>query len=220
MEPAVRNLETSEIVVVSEDQSENHSSTSDIIHLEAGRVESDEEEEDLQTSMMSMLGSEKELAEMRAEIEAESDLRPPETVEILMCVEDPLVEEIELEDTSQLVFTHTALLSEPSDFTLASVPIPEIISQVLEHLPSPQELPWTPSSTLTLLEEAHTFESSDATGISQEHTSSSLEGVGLVPNTDTSGTPTSSFFDIPVLLVGGAALMAVVGVLAFTLNRK
>ncbi|XP_056603826.1 uncharacterized protein si:ch211-214j24.14 [Triplophysa dalaica] len=216
MEPEVRNLETSEIVLVSEDQSENHSSTSDIIHLEPGRVESDEE--DLQTSTMSLLGSEKELGEMRAEIEAESDLRPPETVEILMCVEDPLVEEIELDDTSQTVFIHSALLSEPSDFTLASVPIPEIISQVFEHLPSPQELPWTPSSTLNFLDKAHTIESSDATDISQEHTSSSLEGV--VPNTDTPGINTSSFFDIPVLLVGGAALMAVVGVLTFTLNRK
>lgn len=209
MEPEVRNLETSEIVLVSEDQSENHSSTSDIIHLEAGRVE-DEDEEDLQTSTMSLLGSEKELGE--------SDLRPPETVEILMCVEDPLVEEIDLDDTSQTVFIHSALLSEPSDFTLASVPIPEIISQVFEHLPSPQELPWTPSSTLTFLDKAHTVESSDATDISQEHTSSSLEGV--VPNTDTPGIHTSSFFDIPVLLVGGAALMAVVGVLTFTLNRK
>lgn len=211
MEPEVRNLETSEIVMVSEHHSENRSLTSDIIHLEAGRVESEEEDEsDLQISTLSMLGSERELAEMRAEIGAEPDLRPPETVEILMCVEDPIVEEIELEDAC------TPLLSELSDFTLASVPIPEIISQVLEHLPSPQELPFT----LTPSDEAHTFqsESSDVPDTTQEHTTSSSEGA--VPNADTSGTSNSSFFEIPVLLVGGAALMAVVGVLTYTLNRK
>lgn len=214
MEPEVQNLETSEF---SEDQSENHSSTSDIIHLEAylyGRMESDEEEDaDLQSSTMSMLDSENELAEMRAEIGAETDLRPPETVEILMCVEDPIVEEIEPEDASELIFTHTPLLSEPSNFTLTSVPIPEIISQVLEHLPSRQELSQTLSSTLTPSEEAHAFESE-----SSNAPASSLEGV--VPNADTSGSPNSSFFEIPVLLVGGAALMAVVGVLTYTLNRK
>lgn len=199
--------------MVSEDHSENRSLTSDIIHLEAGRVES-EEESDLQISTLSMLGSERELAEMTAEIGAEPDLRPPETVEILMCVEDPIVEEIELEDAC------TPLLSELSDFTLASVPIPEIISQVLEHLPSPQELRQTPSFTLTPSDEAHTFqsESSDVPDTSQEHTTSSSEGA--VPNADTSGTSNSSFFEIPVLLVGGAALMAVVGVLTYTLNRK
>lgn len=214
MEPEVQNLETSEF---SGDQSENHSSTSDIIHLEAypcSRVDSDEEEDvDLQSSTMSMLDSEKELAEMRAEIGAEPDLRPPEAVEILMCVEDPIAEESDPEDTSEPIFTHTPLLSEPSNFTLASIPIPEIISQVLEHLPSPQEFPQTSPSTLMPSEEAHYF-NSKSSNARQEHTASSLK------RADTSGSPNSSFFEIPVLLVGGAALMAVVGVLTYTLNRK
>nr|XP_055045885.1 bcl-2-like protein 13 [Misgurnus anguillicaudatus] len=229
MEPEVRSLEASEIVLVSDDQSENHSSNSDIVHLEAdlhGRMESDEEEEtDLQSSMLSMLGSDKELAEMAAEFgasldvrpPAEPDLKPPESGELLMCVEDPFVEDIESEDDS-----HTPLVSESLDFTLASVPISEIISQVLEHLPSPQELHQTPLSTHTASGEAHIFKSEpiNAPSMSQDRTASSSE---LVPHVEmepaTSGTPVSSPFEFPVLLVGGAALVAIMGVLTYTLRR-
>ncbi|XP_065120502.2 uncharacterized protein [Paramisgurnus dabryanus] len=231
MEPEVRSLETSEIVLISDDQSESHSSNSDIVHLEAdlhGRMESDEEEEtDLQSSMLSMLGSDKELAEMAAEFgasldvrpHAERDLKPPETGELLMCVEDPFVEDFGPEDDSQPIFAHTPLVSESLDFTLASVPISEIISQVLEQLPSPQVLHQTPLSTQTASGEAHIFKSEpiNAPIMSQDCTTSSSE---LVPHAEmepvTSGTPASS----PLLLVGSAALVAIMGVLTYMLRRK
>lgn len=208
MEPELGSLETSEMVLVQEDHSENHSFTSDIIHLEAElheRVESDDEE-DLQSSMLSMIGSDRELAEIGANVTsaAESDLKPPQTGELLMCVEEPVVEEIETELDSEPVFTHTPLLSEPSDFTLASVPIPEIISQVFDHLPP---------SEITLSEESHT----NVPSMSQDHTTSSSEEV-----ISKAGPLSTSLFELPMLLVGGAALVAVVGVLAYrhTLSRK
>lgn len=199
MKPELGSLETSEMVLVQEEHSENHSSTSDIVHLEAElqqRAESDEEEE-LQSSMLSMIGSELE------EI-GESDLKPPHTVELLMCVEEPVVEEIDAEVASEPVFTHTLLLSEPLDFTLASVPIPEIISQVLDHLPP---------STVTVSEEPHASESESINAPSVSASSSEE----VVPKAD----PLSSApFEVPVLLVGGAALVAVVGILTYTLIRK
>ncbi|XP_067246954.1 bcl-2-like protein 13 [Chanodichthys erythropterus] len=208
MEPMLGSLETSEMVLVQEDHSENHSSTSDIIHLEAElheRVESDDEE-DLQSSMLSMIGSDRELAEIGAHVTsaAESDLKPPQTGELLMCVEEPVVEEIETEVDSEPVFTHTPLLSEPSDFTLASVPIPEIISQVFEHLPP---------SEITLSEESHT----NVPSMSQDHTTSSSE-----EDVSKAGPLSTSPFELPVLIVGGAALVALVGVLVYrhTLSRK
>ncbi|XP_051974975.1 uncharacterized protein si:ch211-214j24.14 [Xyrauchen texanus] len=233
MEPEVRSLETSEMVLVLEDQSETHSSTSDIIHLEAElheRVETDNEEEaDLQSSVLSMLGSDRELAEMRAEIGAsldimssvEHDLRPPETVELLVCVEEPTVEEIEIEEASyEPIFPHTTLLSEPSHYTLASVPIPEIIAQVFDHLPSPQELPQIPATTVTTSEEVLISESeSTNASVSQDHTTSSSEEV-LPMAEPKPATSANSPFELPVLLVGGAALVAVVGVLTYTLSRK
>ncbi len=203
MEPELGSLETSEMVLVQEEHSENHSSTSDIVHLEAElhqRAESDEEEE-LQSSMLSMIGS--ELEEIGA-LPVESDLKPPHTVEILMCVEEPVVEEIDAEVASEPVFTHTLLLSEPLDFTLASVPIPEIISQVLDHLPP---------STVTVSEEPHASESESINAPSVSASSSEE----VVPKADPlSAAP----FELPVLLVGGAALVAVVGILTYTLIRK
>ncbi|KAK7129805.1 hypothetical protein R3I93_019445 [Phoxinus phoxinus] len=207
METELRSLETSEMVLVQEDHSENHSSASDIIHLEAElheRAESDDEE-DLQSSVLSMICSDREPAEIGSA--AESDLKPPRTGELLMCVEEPVVEETETEVDSEPFFTHTPLLSEPLDFTLASVPIPEIISQVLDHLPH---------SAVSQSEESQTSESSnEPTSVSQDHTtSSSGEGVskaGPLPNLP---------FELPVLLVGVAALVAVVGALTYKLSRK
>lgn len=203
MKPELGSLETSEMVLVQEEHSENHSSTSDIVHLEAElhqRAESDEEEE-LQSSMLSMIGS--ELEEIGA-FPVESDLKPPHTVELLMCVEEPVVEEIDAEVASEPVFTHTLLLSEPLDFTLASVPIPEIISQVLDHLPP---------STVTVSEEPHASESESINAPSVSASSSEE----VVPKADPlSAAP----FELPMLLVGGAALVAVVGILTYTLIRK
>ncbi|KAK2893037.1 hypothetical protein Q8A67_013025 [Cirrhinus molitorella] len=205
MEPELRSLETSEMVLVQEDHSENHSPTSDIIHLEAElheRVESDEEE--LQSSVLSMIGSDKELEEIGA-LAAESDLKPPQTVELLMCVEEePVVEEIETEVASKPVFTHTPLMSEPLDFTLASVPIPEIISQVLDNLPL---------STVTHSEGPHASESGS---INVPSVSASSSEEVVLKAEPLSATP----FELPVLLVGGAALVAVVGMLTYTLIRK
>ncbi|KAL0196390.1 hypothetical protein M9458_009962, partial [Cirrhinus mrigala] len=174
------------MVLVQEDHNENHFSTSDIIHLEAElheRVES-EEEEDLQSSMLSMIGSVRELEEIGA-LPAESDLKPPQTVELLMCVEEePIVEEIEPEVVSEPVFTHTPLMSEPLDFTLASVPISEIISQVLDDLPP---------SAVTHSEEPHPSESGSINAPSMS--ASSVEEV--VSKADPLSAPP---FELPVLL--------------------
>ncbi|XP_018938373.1 bcl-2-like protein 13 [Cyprinus carpio] len=205
MEPELVSLETSEMLLVQEDHSENHSSTSDIIHLEVDlhqRAESDEREE-LQSIVLSMIGSEKELEEI-GEGPADSDLKPPETVELLMCVEEPAVEETEAEMDLEPVFTHTPLLSEPLDFTLASVPIPEIISQVLDNFPL---------STVTDPEEPHASESGSINAPSVSASSSEE----VVPKADPLSAPP---FELPVLLVGGAALVAVVGILTMTLIRK
>ncbi|GLD48358.1 bcl-2-like protein 13 isoform X1 [Lates japonicus] len=82
---------------------ENHSSNSDMVHLEREEVEmleeaekearrteeEEEEDEELQTSVLSVLGSERELVELREE---EQDLQAPETEELLVSAEEPYVE--------------------------------------------------------------------------------------------------------------------------------
>lgn len=84
----IKSLDSNEGVALAEERSENNSSNSDIVHVES---------EELQESMMSILGTESELAELRAELRDQTP--PPPAASMadstapasLVSLEEPLV---------------------------------------------------------------------------------------------------------------------------------
>ncbi|KAF7229285.1 bcl-2-like protein 13 isoform X1 [Nothobranchius furzeri] len=197
---------------------ENHSSNSDMVHLEreeAEMLEDEEEEErrwekeeggDLQASMLSMLGGEREL-------------RAPETEEVLMSVEGPHTER-DPAQVRQVVPPMTlpplpiVKLDPPST---TSTPVPSTTASEVEDLCSTQSL--QPPSILTPRAAEPPERSlgqpkfsniplSDA----EEHPvkSDRLKKRELNPRARQTKSLSSS-----ELLFGGAALVAVVGVVAY-----
>ncbi|KAG5845865.1 hypothetical protein ANANG_G00143710 [Anguilla anguilla] len=80
-----KSLDSSDGAALAEERSENNSSNSDIVHVER-------EEAELQESVLSVLGSESELAELRAELRAEAS--PPLTsARTALAEPQPIVEE-------------------------------------------------------------------------------------------------------------------------------
>ncbi|XP_069018653.1 bcl-2-like protein 13 [Embiotoca jacksoni] len=92
----VKSLDSNEGVALAEERSENNSSNSDIVHVEREDAELLEEGGVIDESMMSVLGTESDLAELREEFRdqippappAVADLTPPAS---LISLEDPVV---------------------------------------------------------------------------------------------------------------------------------
>ncbi|XP_042563007.1 bcl-2-like protein 13 isoform X1 [Clupea harengus] len=137
-----KSLEANEALLLAEERSENHSSTSDIVHLEREEaelleeaerqaearslrdVEVAEEVEELQSSMMSVLGTERELAELRVEQCLDvSGLKAPNTMELLMSVEEPELQD-EPEEVLWPLLSSTPPPAIPEPPVLAPLPVP------------------------------------------------------------------------------------------------
>ncbi|KAM3587726.1 uncharacterized protein V6R79_012836 [Siganus canaliculatus] len=189
---------------------ENHSSNSDMVHLEQEEAElleeeerarkeeeeEEEEEEDLQTSVLSVLGGERELDELREE--EEQDLHAPQTEELLVCAEEPHVEKEPAE--FRQVVPPMALpplplfrLDPPST---TSTPVPSTTTSEVEELFSVQGL--QPPSILAPVEPLEPVEPPPA------------EAAEAAAPQQTAAAPSST-----ELLLGGAALVAVLGVVAY-----
>ncbi|XP_018542581.1 bcl-2-like protein 13 [Lates calcarifer] len=209
---------------------ENHSSNSDMVHLEREEVEmleeaekearrteeEDEEDEELQTSVLSVLGSERELVELREE---EQDLQAPETEELLVSAEEPYVEKEPTE--FRQVVPPMALpplpivrLDPPST---TSTPVPSTTTSEAEELYSIQGL--HPPSILTPMAAEPKAESLEQLKFSQiplsdaeEH---SVKAAPEKPEPQPAATKTTKPLSSTELLCGGAALVAVVGVVAY-----
>ncbi|XP_029351391.1 bcl-2-like protein 13 [Echeneis naucrates] len=210
---------------------ESHSSNSDMVHLEREEVEmleeaekeeerarrteeEEEEDEEMQTSVLSVLGGERELEELREE---KQDLRAPET-------EEPYVEKKPTE--FRQVVPPMALpplpivkLDPPST---TSTPVPSTTTSEMEELYSTQGL--HPPSILAPIEPKPLVESLEQLQLSQirlsdmeEHSVKECHAETEEPRPQPqsrapkTGKPLSS----TELLCGGAALVAVVGVVAY-----
>lgn len=211
---------------------ENHSSNSDMVHLEreeaemleeaerARRTEEEEEEDDeeLQSSVMSVLGGERELVELREE---EQDLQAPETEELLVSAEEP---HLEREPTEFMqVVPPMALpplpivrLHPPST---TSTPVPSTTAPEIEELFSTQGL--HPPSILAPVAAEPPAESSEEVKFSliplSDAEKHSTEASPVEPEKPEPTAPpkTSKPLSSTELLCGGAALVAVVGVVAY-----
>lgn len=204
---------------------ENHSSNSDMEHLEqeeaemleeeagvevGGRKGEEEEEVDeLQTSVLSVLGGERDV-----------DIQAPQTQELLVSAEDPHIE-AEIVEFMQVVPPMAlpplpVLTLDPPSST--STPIPSTTTCEAEELYStPQGLhppsilvPMNPTVESAALDDVklsqispkHSVLASQVTTQERDHTKPK-------PAKGLSST------DLPILLCGSAALVAVVGVVAY-----
>ncbi|XP_070848382.1 bcl-2-like protein 13 [Chaetodon trifascialis] len=228
-----KSLDSSDGVALTAE--ENHSSNSDMVHLEReeaemleeaekeeerGRRTEEEEEEDeeLQTSVLSVLGGERELVGLREE---EQDLQAPETEELLVSAEEPRMEREPAE--FRQVVPPMALpplpivrLDPPST---TSTPVPSTTTSEAEELYSTQGL--HPPSILAPMAAEPLIESLEQLKFSQiplsdveEH---SVEASQAAPEKPEPAAPqkTTKALSSTELLCGGAALVAVVGVVAY-----
>ncbi|KAG7225592.1 hypothetical protein INR49_004998, partial [Caranx melampygus] len=187
---------------------ENHSSNSDMVHLEREEVEmmeeaekearraeeEEDEDEELQTSVLSVLGGERELVELREE---EQDLQAPETEELLLSVEEPYVER------------------QPAEFRQVVPPM------ALPPLPIVRLDP--PSTTSTPVPSTTASEAEELFSLQGLHPPSILAPLAAEPRWRVSEEPqpqppapkTGKALSSTEMLCGGAALVAVVGVVAY-----
>ncbi|CAN9508415.1 unnamed protein product [Ophioblennius macclurei] len=221
---------------------ENHSSNSDMVHLEReeaemleeaaereekGRRTGGEEEEDddeMQTSVLSVLGGERELVALREE--EEEELRAPETEEVLVSTEEPRREKEPVE--FRHVVPPMALpplpivkLHPPS---ATSTPVPSTTTSEAEELYPHQGL--LPPSILSAMA-AEPPATADAAGpeqlkfsqipLSDEHSEKESQAAPEKPEPEEepSSAPVTKPLTSTEMLCGGAALVAVVGVVAY-----
>ncbi|XP_056132675.1 histone H3.v1 [Lampris incognitus] len=212
---------------------ENNSSLSDMVHLEPEEVEmleeaeqaaaevreeedEEEEEDELQTSVLSVLGGEKELAELREELRG---LHAPQTEELLVLAEEACavkkpVEFMHVVPPMALPPLPIVRLQPPST---TSTPVPSVTSPEVEPPYPTQELhpppvlaPVEVSAPLVDSQTLNQSKFSQTAPTSGEVTASQAE----TEKTNTSSKPAGSP-ELPALFCGGAALVAVVGVVAY-----
>lgn len=207
----LKSLDSAEGVALVEEQSENNSSNSDIVHVEREDAELLEEgvdtveEAELQSSVLSMLGSESELAAIREEVLSEPAVsveQPNVLAEIPPKVSD---------DPPPVSVEKQKLVHR--DAAVTSFPVPELQSQP-ELVPAPVE----PQSTSIIKEPVlKTLEKEALPGAEQKATSAQDLPVSTSTESQvqTKSVPQPESSDRSVLLYGGAAaLVAIAAVLA------
>lgn len=136
----MKSLDSNEGVALAEERSENNSSNSDIVHVEREEAELLEEGGDegaIDDSMMSVLGTESELAELREEFRDQTPPPPPEPAEAdsttpasLLSLEEPVVIE-----------TPSLLSAEPSLTSSEPEPPPPVLEAAAPPPPEPEPEP-------------------------------------------------------------------------------
>lgn len=196
----VKSLDSAEGAATAEEQSENNSSNSDIVHVEREDAELLEEagetaeEAELQSSILSVLGTESELAAVREE--------PVASVEHPKASHDPPPASVDVEE----ILAHHAA----TPVTSFVVPEPELQSQ---PLPAPVE----PQST-SLIEDPLSAVVPPPEPVQASQEQAVLPGapdlsVSTEPPAQKRSVPRPESSDLPVLLYGGAALVAIAAVL-------
>ncbi|XP_042367690.1 proline-, glutamic acid- and leucine-rich protein 1-like [Plectropomus leopardus] len=228
-----KSLDSNDEVVLGGE--ENHSSNSDMVHLEREQAEmleeaekeegerrAEEEEDDdeeLQTSVLSVLGSERELVELREEVQ---DLRAPETEELLVSVEEPRTEKkpaefMQVVPPMALPPLPIVRLDPPS---ATSTPVPSTTATEAEELYSTQGLhPPSILARITAEPPSQSVEQQFSQIPLSDVEEHSVKASQAEPEKPEPPQPTAPKTPKPLssteLLCGGAALVAVVGVVAY-----
>ncbi|XP_016338772.1 bcl-2-like protein 13 [Sinocyclocheilus anshuiensis] len=201
-----KSLDSAEGVALVEEQSENNSSNSDIVHVEREDAELLEEggetveEGELQSSVLSVLGSESELAAVREEAP---------TAEPVQTTTEPTVEEIPPAPASEQ--------EHPAAPAAASFPVPEPEPELQSQpVPAPVEPQSSPPPDLEPEVVQATLEQEILSEVDLKASSPAHDlPVPTPPEVQTKSVPQPESSDLPVLLYGGAALVAIAAVLAF-----
>ncbi|XP_064807580.1 bcl-2-like protein 13 [Oncorhynchus masou masou] len=238
----IKSLESNE-GNLSEERSENNSSNSDIVHVEREDAEEGEggtEAPELQEIMLSVLGTESELAELRAEFRDDTPPPVPAAPEpVVGCLEDPVAIETPaplsaVPSEPEPCAPSTVPMSESESPALAPVveaapakmpPTPQPAEQVPEPVPipvaaappQPEPIPEEPqpepqSETVLELAAAPVLEAPPAP-VETSVASAEEAPVQMEPEPK---------LELPVLLYGGAALVALAAVVAWVVltHRK
>lgn len=256
-----KSLEASDSLLLAEERSENHSSISDIVHLEREEAELLEEAErqeearslrdaeveeevmaaeraeELQSSVMSVLGTEKELAELRVEQEVRAlrgdapELKAPKTMDLLMSVEEPELQE-EPEEVVWPLLSSTPPPAIPEPPAPVPLPVPTVSSPVLvdpefkplKEVPSLQpRLEQQPPRKAHKVPLVETQKEPAAAPLAVEESFDITTKEVPVTQEPEPAVPPSSAFELSSLLYGSAALVAVMGIVAYgalALSRK
>ncbi|KAJ8002883.1 hypothetical protein DPEC_G00163580 [Dallia pectoralis] len=223
--------------VLAEERSENNSSNSDIVHMEREDAEEGEDPE-LQESMLSVLGTESELAELRAQFTGDSPPPVPATLEpVAAYLEEPVV--LEMPTPLSAVPSEpdprvASSLSEPVSAALAPLVEAEPTDVVENFPPSPSEALLTPPPAELIPEsvtepepelvpepepisepvaDAHKPELVLEDPQSEAELEAAAAAVLEAPPPDEVPVQTKS--ELPVLLYGGAVLVALAAVVAW-----
>ncbi|CAJ1057209.1 bcl-2-like protein 13 isoform X2 [Xyrichtys novacula] len=155
----VKSLDSNEGVALAEERSENNSSNSDIVHVEREEAELLEEGGEvgaIEDSMMSVLGTESELAELREEFRdptppvpepADADSATPAS---LLSLEDPVVIE-----TPTILSAEASLTSSEPELPppVPEAPVPEPAAPLSVPAVEPEPEPETAADTAPVLAE-------------------------------------------------------------------
>ncbi|XP_066540280.1 bcl-2-like protein 13 isoform X2 [Hoplias malabaricus] len=238
-----KSLDSAEGVALAEERSENNSSNSDIVHVEREEAELLEEgrepteEGELQDSMLSVLGSESELAALRAEFREEApppakapDLLEPNE-ESIVIMESPAslaapapgpVPAVALESQSPdppapPVAAAVPLVPDPEPELLPAQPEP-VLAPVEPQLPSPVKEPPPPPPPPAAEPEAEAEPVAEQEPLVQEKSQEvqELQAPPAPAEEPAVVTPTEpGSTELPVLLYGGAALVAIAALAAY-----
>lgn len=148
----LKSLDSNEGVALAEERSENNSSNSDIVHVEREEAELLEEAAEagaIEDSMMSVLGTESELAELREEAlegvpaVSASTAAVSSTPSSLLSLEEPVVIEIPTVYSAEASFASSELLPLDAESATAppSEPEPPAASPVPAVEPEPEPEP-------------------------------------------------------------------------------
>lgn len=228
----VKSLDSAEGVTLAEERSENNSSNSDIVHVEREEAELLEEgrepaeEGELQESMLSVLGSESELAALRSELREEA----LPSVEAPMLLQSPEESIVIMEAPGSLAAPAPAVAPNPESpappVAVASAPLvpnpepkpqpaqPEpVLAPVEPPLPSPvQEPPPTPEPEAEPEPQPEPVQAQPAQEpqVVQEAEVAPVLPPAVAPLQTEPGPS-----ELPVLLYGGAALVAIAALVAY-----
>ncbi|XP_036375663.1 bcl-2-like protein 13 [Megalops cyprinoides] len=218
-----------------EERSDNHSSNSDIVHVGREEVDLLEAEPELQESTLSVLGSERELAELGAELSAE--MPPPLEPEPILAAPEPLVslEEPVVRETppsppaalppqvdpptaAPLVSLLDTENPAPAAPLVASAPPPpEPVAEPPEPAAEPPKQEQPPVEPQLEVEQVSTTATLSAPPVplTEEAPIEPELSSPLVPPELPPEAPPDSPSELPVLIYGGAALVAIAAMVAY-----
>ncbi|XP_004069896.1 bcl-2-like protein 13 isoform X1 [Oryzias latipes] len=241
----VKSLDSNEGVALAEERSENNSSNSDIVHVEREEAELLEEGGEvgvIEDSMMSVLGTESELAELRAEFGDQTPVDPASTPPAaLLSLEEPVVIETPESLSAEPSLLSSAELLAPLSETAVDpqpeelLPVPAVepepkpepaatttpVPSGVTTQPAVEEIPASPEAPLETVPEpalaSHQPEPEAATAPLLAPPS----GAPVVPVVEAPEPPEPAC-ELPVLLYGSAAavLLAAVAYGVFRLRKR